>query len=63
MIFRNPIQSIADHKMADGVTVGTIVVDGIAPRRPIAVSEIGTKVFQIVALGSQMVVDHVENDG
>jgi len=63
VILSNPIECIADEKMAHRLTIWTIVIDSITPRRPIAIREIGAEVSQIISFRAQMVVDDVQDHG
>ncbi len=47
---------------AHALAVRLVQVDGPAPRGLVCVSEVGPKLAQVVAIGSQVVVDDVEAD-
>ena len=57
------IDSVLNKVAAHLVATRAIKVDGIAPGRVIAVGEIGAIVPQIIALGPQMVIDHIQDNG
>ena len=48
---------------ADVVGAGAVEVDRRTPRRPVAVGEVRTEGAEHVALGTEVVVDDVEDDG
>ncbi len=58
-----PHSGIVEHELPDAVTVRAIVVDRIAPGRPDQVREVRSVVIQIITIGSEVVVDHIEQNG
>ncbi len=50
-------------KSPDLVAVRTVEVDGHPPGCAVAAGEVGREVAEVVALGSEMVVDHIERHG
>ena len=58
----NPIDRIADHKMSDSITIGSIVVEGAPPWGFIGVSKIWAKITKVIAFRTQVVIDHVHDD-
>src|SRR5207302_1859803 len=57
-----PVARVIEHELADPVGPRAIVVDRRAPGRVVALGEIlWCEVTQVVAVGPEMVVDHVEN--
>lgn len=64
MKFAQPIQRIADDEVAGAVRVLVIEVERFAPVSLVTFAEVvRRKAFEIVAVGSEMVVDDIENDG
>ena len=55
------VDRILDKVAAHLVAAGAIQVDRCAPRRLVAVGEVGAILAQIVALGAQVVVDHIQD--
>jgi len=61
--FTNPLQRTFDEVTANIITLGTIEIDRLAPRGPIRIGKIRSKICQIISLRSQMVLNDVEHDG
>ena len=63
VVFVDPESRILQDKPAHPLAVRSVVVDGLAPGRVVAIGEvIRAEVAQVVPVGSEMVVDHVEDD-
>ena len=58
-----PIQGVLDEKLPHARAARTVVVDGLAPGRAVAVGEVRPEIAQVVSFGPQVVVDHVEDHG
>ncbi len=56
----DPAGRVVDDEAADRVAAGVVDVHGLAPRRVVGVGEVGPEVAEVVALGSVVVVDDVE---
>ncbi len=63
VILGDPVERVVDHVAAYLVAVGAVVVDGAPPRRAVATREVRAEVGEIVPLGSEVVVDDVQDDG
>jgi hypothetical protein len=61
VILLEPVKRVADEVAAYLVGPGTVEVDRRTPGRPVALREVGSELGEYVALGAQMVVDHVED--
>ena len=59
---RIQIQGVLNEEAADFVAPLTIEIDRLAPRSVIAIGEVGSKIGEIIAFGTQMVVDDIERD-
>ena len=62
MVFRHPVHRVVHQVAPHFVAVGTIEVEPVAPRRLVAVREVGTESRQVVPLRAEVVVDHVEQN-
>ena len=61
VIFVDPVQGILDEELADQLALGTVEVDGGPPGSAMLSGKvIGTEEAEIAAIGSEMVVDDVE---
>ena len=58
----DPVPRVLDEMPADALAVGAVEVDGRAPGRLVAVRVVRAVLPQVVALGPEVVVDHVEHD-
>ena len=56
-----PGAGAVDQEGADLVGAGAVEVHGLAPRRAVAVGEVGAEARQVVPAGSEVVVHHVED--
>ena len=61
--FPEPVEGVADEEAADLVAIRAVKVDGLAPRRAVAVGEVRAEVPQTISFGPEMVVHHVEHYG
>ena len=59
-IITQPHQRIVDDEAVHGVALRAVVIDGRAPGRAVTIGEIGTVLSQVVSVGTQVVVDDVE---
>jgi len=57
------VPRVLQEKVAHVVAVRAVVIDRLAPGRLVAVREIRAEVAQVIPLGPQMVVDHVQDHG
>jgi len=57
-----PIKGIFEEKAANFIGILTIEVKSIAPGVAIPVGKIGTEVGKIVSLGTEMVIDDIQDD-
>src|SRR5688572_31246892 len=63
MKLADPIGRVVENELADRARVLAIEVDGFPPIALIPVGEIiRRKLLQVVAVRTEMIVDHVEND-
>src|SRR5687768_13645405 len=63
MKFVDPIARVGEKILAYRSSIVAVEVQSLAPVRGVAVREIGVgKAFKIVAVGAEMVVDHIQND-
>ena len=58
----NPIQGILDKEPAHLIAPFAVEVDGLAPGSAIAVGKVRSKIGEVIAFGTQMVVDDIERD-
>ena len=58
----HPRPGVLHEVAAHAGGVRTIEVDGLAPRRLVAIGEEGPELRQVVALGPQVVVDNIQDD-
>jgi hypothetical protein len=58
----DPARRVLDRVPADGVAVGAVDVDRLAPRGVVPVGQVRPEVGEVVALGPVVVVDDVEDD-
>ncbi len=63
VVVREPGEGVLDEEAPHLVAVGPVEVQRRAPRCPVAVGEVGAEIPQVVPLGAEVVVDHVEDDG
>ena len=64
VVLLDPVERVVDHERAHHLRAGPVVVDPVAPRGLVPrVEEVGRVAVQIVALGPEVVVDDVEEDG
>ena len=63
VVVAQPHQGVVDEVAAHFVAAGTVEVDGIAPGRLVVAGEVGAVDAQVVAIGPEVVVDHVEDHG
>jgi len=57
----HPVERVVHEEVAHGARARAVEVDGRSPRRAVRwVEELGAVTVQVVALGSEVVVDHVE---
>ena len=56
-----PVERVVDEEPPYLVAVGSVEVDGVAPRRVVAVGEVGPEGAEVVTLGAEVVVDDVED--
>ena len=61
MTVANPVQRTFDKKAANLVAVRTVEIDGFAPRCFIKIGKVGPEVSEVVALRSQVVVNHIQH--
>ena len=57
-----PIKRVVDHELADVSRIRAVVVDGSTPWRLVPLGEQRRVAAEVVALGAEVVVDHVEED-
>src|ERR1700747_2781232 len=57
-----PEQGVFDEKLANGGAVGSIEIDGFAPRCAISVAKIRSESAQIISFRAQMVVHNIKSD-
>src|SRR6185369_9414691 len=63
VIFRDPLSRVGEEEVAHWSAVRIFEVERLAPIVGVAVGEVVIgKLFQVVAVRAEMVVDHVEND-
>ena len=62
MTLSDPVQGVLDEEPAHLITQRTIEVQGRTPWGFVAVRKIRTEIPEVVALRTQMVVDHVEDN-
>src|SRR5690348_575177 len=58
-----PMESILNEEAPDRFAVSAIEIDGLTPRRAVAIGEIRTKIIEVIALRAEVVVDDVESHG
>src|ERR1700730_1647352 len=63
VVFSKPIEGIVDDEAPDAVALRPVKVDRLSPGRVMGIREAGSKLGKIIALGTEMVVDHVQHDG
>ncbi len=59
--FGDPIESVFDEVAPDMVALGAVKIDGRAPGRLVTLGEIGGELGEVIAFGSEVVVNHVQN--
>ena len=57
-----PVERVLDEKFPHLVAVSAVEIERRPPGRLIAVGEVRPKVAEIIAFGTEMVVDDVEHD-
>jgi hypothetical protein len=57
-----PEEGVLQEKVADGITVGPVEVEGLSPGSAIAISEVGGEISEVIAFGPEVIVDDVQND-
>jgi hypothetical protein len=62
VVVPQPVQRVVDDEPADLVALATVDVERLAPRRPVAVGEVGAELAEVVPLGAEVVVDDIEDD-
>jgi len=63
VVVLDPCAGIVEHEPPHLVAAAAVEVDGLTPRRGVAIGEIRAEAPQVVAGGPEMVVDHVQQDG
>ncbi len=63
VIVPHPHDRIVDEEPAHLVAARPVEIHGAAPGGRIPVGEIGPETAQVVALGAEVIVDHIENHG
>ncbi len=63
VVFANPKLRVLHHVAPYVLATDVVVVDGVAPGRLVMRGEVRTKHLQVIALGAEVVVDNVEDDG
>ena len=58
----HPVTRVVDEVPAHALAVGPVEVDGVAPRRAVAIGEVRTELAEVVALRAEVVVDDVQED-
>ena len=61
MVVGDPVEGVFDKETPHFFAPGAVKVEGLAPRGVAPRVEIGAEIPQVVALGAQMVVDHVQD--
>ncbi len=61
-IVAQPHQRVVAKESPDLVAVLVVEINRVAPGRAIVVGKVGTEFGDIAALGTQVIVNHVEND-
>ena len=59
----DPVHRVVHQIAADLVAVGPVEVEPLAPGGAVAVAEVGAELAEVVPLGAEVVVHHVEQDG
>ncbi len=62
-VVADPHADVVEDHRAGGVAVVAVVVDGRAPVGPVALVEVVAEGGEVVAVGAEVVVNHVEEDG
>ena len=57
----DPELGVLDEEFAHAVARGTVEIERCSPRRVVAVREVRAELAQVVLLGPEMVVDHIEH--
>ncbi len=63
VVLRHPVAGVVDEIAPHLIAVRPVKVDCLSPRRLVPVGEIGREAPQVVPLGTEMIVDHVEDNG
>ncbi len=63
MVVGDPVQGVFDEETPHLIAGGAVEVDGFAPGGLAAAGEVGAEVPQVIALGAQVVVNHVQDGG
>src|SRR5689334_25011811 len=61
MVMGHPIEGILKDEMSDRVTLWPVIIDGFSPWGPVSIREVRSKLAQVIALRTQMVVHNVQN--
>ena len=62
VILHNPVPRVADHELTDRGRVLAVEVDGLAPVGAMSLADVPVgELRQVVPVGAEMVVDHVED--
>src|SRR5512133_2972564 len=56
----DPLQCVLYEKLAHSPTVGPIEIQRRAPGSPICIGKVRRELGEVIALGSKVIVDHVE---
>jgi hypothetical protein len=59
----NPVERVIHQITPDFTAIGAVEVPSFTPEGPVPVGKVGTELLEIVALRTEMVVDHIEHDG
>src|SRR5580692_10178224 len=63
VIFIEPVKRVVNEEIADRAAVGSVEVDGVAPRRVMTVGEeLWCVLVQVIAFRTEVGVDNVEED-
>ncbi len=61
--FIDPLQRVGDKIAAHFIAFVAVEIERRSPRSLVAVGEIGAEIAEVISLGTQMVVDHVQHYG
>ena len=62
VIVFKPMTRVFEEEIPDLIALRPVEIDGIPPRRPVAIGEIGAIIPEVVAFRPQMVVDHIQDN-